>query len=194
MKEKDNRPVYLNLLAIDLPIIGISSILHRVSGFALFLIFIIAVWMLDRSLSSEEEFLNLLEDLNSLVLLKVIFYLFLVGIVYHSLIGVKNYESGLINIFFFDLIFQFYYEKINNLFDQILSDANLEEILWSNIITSTNTIYDETALKLDFSSTYYWTIATLSDDGSILSIAPTEFTSSISTKSFSKPSTILLLP
>ena len=90
MKEKDNRPVYLNLLAIDLPIIGISSILHRVSGFALFLIFIIAVWMLDRSLSSEEEFLNLLEDLNSLVLLKVIFYLFLVGIVYHSLIGVKK--------------------------------------------------------------------------------------------------------
>ena len=96
MKEKDNRPVYLNLLAIDLPIIGISSILHRVSGFALFLIFIIAVWMLDRSLSSEEEFLNLLEDLNSLVLLKVIFYLFLVGIVYHSLIGVKK----IISVFF----------------------------------------------------------------------------------------------
>ena len=93
MKEKDNRPVYLNLLAIDLPIIGISSILHRVSGFALFLIFIIAVWMLDRSLSSEEEFLNLLEDLNSLVLLKIIFYLFLVGIAYHSIIGVKKIIS-----------------------------------------------------------------------------------------------------
>ena len=98
MKEKDNRPVYLNLLAIDLPIIGISSILHRVSGFALFLIFIIAVWMLDRSLSSEEEFLNLLEDLNSLVLLKVIFYLFLVGIVYNSLIGVKKIISDFFGI------------------------------------------------------------------------------------------------
>ena len=98
MKEKDNRPVYLNLLAIDLPIIGISSILHRVSGFALFLIFIIAVWMLDRSLSSEEEFLKLLNDLKSLVLLKVIFYLFLVGIVYHSLIGVKKIISDFFGI------------------------------------------------------------------------------------------------
>ena len=62
------------------------------------------------------------------------------------------------------------------------SDANLEEILWSNIVTSTSTVYDETALLLDFSSTYYWTIAALSDDGSILSIAPTE---SFSTTSLS---------
>ena len=97
MKEKDNRPVYLNPF-VHLPIIGISSILHRISGLALFFIFIIVVWMLDRSLSSEEEFLNLLNDLNNLLLLKVIFYLFLVGILYHSLIGLKKLISDFFGI------------------------------------------------------------------------------------------------
>ena len=76
MKEKDNRPVYLNPLATDLPIIGLSSILHRISGFALFSIFLVSVWMLDRSLSSEQEFEALVKDLDNLFVLKLIFYLF----------------------------------------------------------------------------------------------------------------------
>ncbi|MDP6916648.1 MAG: succinate dehydrogenase, cytochrome b556 subunit [SAR86 cluster bacterium] len=98
MKEEDNRPIYLNLIATDLPIIGVSSIVHRISGFALFCIFIISVWMFDRSLSSEEEFLGLVADLKNLLLLKVLFYLFLVGFLYHSLIGVKKVLSDFFGI------------------------------------------------------------------------------------------------
>ena len=98
MKEEDNRPIYLNLLATDLPIIGVSSIVHRISGFALFCIFIISVWMFDRSLSSEEEFLGLVADLKNLLVLKVLFYLFLVGFLYHSLIGVKKVLSDFFGI------------------------------------------------------------------------------------------------
>ena len=98
MKEKDNRPIYLNPLATDLPIIGVSSIVHRISGFALFCIFIISVWMFDRSLSSEEEFLGLVADLKNLLVLKVLFYLFLVGFLYHSLIGVKKVLSDFFGI------------------------------------------------------------------------------------------------
>ena len=98
MKEEDNRPIYLNVLAIDLPIIGVSSIVHRISGFALFCIFIISVWMFDRSLSSEEEFLGLVADLKNLLVLKVLFYLFLVGFLYHSLIGVKKVLSDFFGI------------------------------------------------------------------------------------------------
>ena len=56
----------------------------------------------------------------------------------------------------------------------VSSDANLEEILWSDIITSTNAVYDESALLLSFSTTYYWSIATLSDDGSVLSMSSIE--------------------
>ena len=98
MKEEDNRPIYLNPLATDLPIIGVSSIVHRISGFALFCIFIISVWMFDRSLSSEEEFLGLVADLKNLLVLKVLFYLFLVGFLYHSLIGVKKVLSDFFGI------------------------------------------------------------------------------------------------
>ena len=98
MKEEDNRPIYLNLIATDLPIIGVSSIVHRISGFALFCIFIISVWMFDRSLSSEEEFLGLVADLKNLLVLKVLFYLFLVGFLYHSLIGVKKVLSDFFGI------------------------------------------------------------------------------------------------
>ena len=98
MKEEDNRPIYLNLIATDLPIIGVSSIVHRISGFALFCIFIISVWMFDRSLSSEEEFLSLVADLKNLLVLKVLFYLFLVGFLYHSLIGVKKVLSDFFGI------------------------------------------------------------------------------------------------
>ena len=112
MKEKENRPVYLNPLATDLPIIGLSSILHRISGFALFSIFLVSVWMLDRSLSSEQEFSTLVKDLNNLFVLKLIFYLFSIGLLYHSLLGIKKlmsdaFGTGTLISWSFNLIFLF---------------------------------------------------------------------------------------
>ena len=57
---KKTRPKYLSLQAllfeIRLPIPGWVSILHRVSGALLFLAMVWLLWMLDRSLSSEEGF------------------------------------------------------------------------------------------------------------------------------------------
>ena len=98
MKKEDKRPIYLNPLATDLPIIGVSSILHRISGFALFCVFITSVWMFDRSLSSEVEFLSLEADLKNHLALKVIFYLFLVGFLYHSLLGIKKVLSDFFGV------------------------------------------------------------------------------------------------
>ena len=98
MKEENKRPIYLNPLATDLPIIGVSSILHRISGFALFCIFITSVWMFDRSLSSEVEFLSLAADLKNHLALKVIFYLFIVGFLYHSLLGIKKVLSDFFGV------------------------------------------------------------------------------------------------
>ena len=54
------RPVYLNLVRIRLPLPGIVSILHRVSGAALFLIGIpLALWALEKSLASAAAYENL---------------------------------------------------------------------------------------------------------------------------------------
>jgi succinate dehydrogenase / fumarate reductase, cytochrome b subunit len=55
------RPVYTNIhvtqiVSYRLPPAGIVSILHRISGFLMFLLLPFAVWMLDNSLSSEISF------------------------------------------------------------------------------------------------------------------------------------------
>ncbi len=50
------RPKYLNLLKIRLPIPGIVSILHRISGFGLFVIMGGLLWLFDLSLESKEGF------------------------------------------------------------------------------------------------------------------------------------------
>jgi succinate dehydrogenase / fumarate reductase cytochrome b subunit len=53
------RPKYLNLFEIKLPIAGFASILHRVSGFGLFLMLPLLIWLLELSLGSAESYATL---------------------------------------------------------------------------------------------------------------------------------------
>lgn len=53
---KKKRPVYLNLAQIRLPVPGFVSILHRISGALLFVAGVWLLYMLDRSLVSQEGF------------------------------------------------------------------------------------------------------------------------------------------
>ena len=53
---RKKRPVYLNLVAIRLPLPGFVSILHRISGAFLFLAVVWLLFLLDRSLASESGF------------------------------------------------------------------------------------------------------------------------------------------
>jgi len=96
--ENDNRPVNLNLLTISLPIIGLSSILHRISGVAIFFSFPLIVWMLSISLKSEESYSLLSSLFLSSAILKIMIYLFLVGFSYHLLAGFKKLLSDAFGI------------------------------------------------------------------------------------------------
>jgi len=91
--EKDNRPVNLNLLTINLPIIGLSSILHRISGLAVFICFPLLVWLLSISLESEKRFSDLQNSFQEMVLFKLVIFLIFVGFIYHLLAGVKKLLS-----------------------------------------------------------------------------------------------------
>ena len=51
-----NRPKYLNLVQIRLPVPGLVSILHRVSGFGMFLFAWAMLWLLQMVLQSPETF------------------------------------------------------------------------------------------------------------------------------------------
>ena len=65
MKRIDNRPKYLNLLKIRLPITGIASINHRISGLILFLSIPFSLYLLQLSLSSETGFKEAIAVLSS---------------------------------------------------------------------------------------------------------------------------------
>jgi succinate dehydrogenase / fumarate reductase cytochrome b subunit len=53
---KPARPVWYNLSPANLPIPGLVSIFHRVSGLALFVGFFWLLYLLDASLSSQESY------------------------------------------------------------------------------------------------------------------------------------------
>lgn len=53
------RPKYLNLFQIKLPVAGFASILHRISGFGLFLMLPLLIWLLELSLSSPASYQTL---------------------------------------------------------------------------------------------------------------------------------------
>lgn len=57
----NKRPKYLNLFEIRLPVPGFVSILHRVSGFGMFLFAWAMLWLLQMSLQSAQSFEQLRE-------------------------------------------------------------------------------------------------------------------------------------
>lgn len=56
MHNNKTRPRFLNLLEIRLPVGGVVSILHRVSGVVLVTLIPFALYLLERSLASEDGF------------------------------------------------------------------------------------------------------------------------------------------
>ncbi len=56
MENTKIRPKFLDLTSIRLPVPGWVSILHRISGFGLFLFLPFLLWLLDNSLHSRSSF------------------------------------------------------------------------------------------------------------------------------------------
>jgi len=85
----DKRPVNLDIGTIDLPITSYVSILHRVSGVALFVISGLFIGMLDRSLASEQSFDALKNILTHPVALVVLWGM-LAALAYHAVAGIRH--------------------------------------------------------------------------------------------------------
>lgn len=85
----DNRPVNLDISTIHLPITAIVSILTRISGVALFVAAALMLYLLDMSLAGEAGF-NDAKQLMTSPLAKVVLWLILVAVIYHSLSGIKH--------------------------------------------------------------------------------------------------------
>jgi succinate dehydrogenase / fumarate reductase cytochrome b subunit len=83
------RPVNLNLLTLRFPITAVASILHRVSGFILFLLIPVFLGLFAISLKSPEGFFVihrcLMHPLSKFILLAIVLALF-----YHLLAGIRH--------------------------------------------------------------------------------------------------------
>ena len=65
MEKNNNRPVYLNLFKIHLPVGGFVSILHRITGALLVLLLPISIYMLQRSLEDPLAYADIVARLTA---------------------------------------------------------------------------------------------------------------------------------
>lgn len=86
---KAYRPVYLNILRIRLPIPGIVSILHRMSGVVIFLGLPLLLYLLHRSLISQESFDQLTMTL-ARPELKWVLWAILAAVTWHVIAGIRH--------------------------------------------------------------------------------------------------------
>lgn len=91
MLKKKQKAIYLNIRTIKFPITAIASILHRVSGFFLFIIIGPILWLLKLSLSSEEEFYKINNFLvKNDCFFKVLAWIIMIILSYHIVFGIRQ--------------------------------------------------------------------------------------------------------
>ena len=85
------KPVYINLFKIQLPISGLLSISHRVSGMLIFFMVLpFSAYMFNILLASQDSFALFIESYNSSIFLRT-FVLFNVLIFeYHVIAGIRH--------------------------------------------------------------------------------------------------------
>ena len=86
---KPNRPVNLDLGTIALPLPAKASILHRVSGVALFVAVAVLLYLFDLSLSGEAGFARA-AGLLATTPAKLVIWAVLAALIYHCVAGVKH--------------------------------------------------------------------------------------------------------
>ena len=82
-------PLFLNLLKIRLPITAKASITHRISAVGVFFLIFPFMGGLLIATSSPEGFL-FIENLGSLFLIKILLNLFVAGLTYHYIAGIRH--------------------------------------------------------------------------------------------------------
>ena len=82
-------PIFLNLLKIQLPIAGVSSILHRISAVGIFVLLLPFSVVLVLASNSEEGFstASYFLSFNSI---KILLVLLLTGLTYHYISGIRH--------------------------------------------------------------------------------------------------------
>ncbi|MDJ0873422.1 MAG: succinate dehydrogenase, cytochrome b556 subunit [Gammaproteobacteria bacterium] len=86
--DKDPRPKYLNLLQIRLPVTGIVSIAHRLSGVLLVISIPAGIYLLQHSLGGPDEFSSLSGFFSSSAV-RLVLLLIVMAVAYHLFAGIR---------------------------------------------------------------------------------------------------------
>tara|TARA_B100000674_G_scaffold366354_1_gene308982 strand:+ start:182 stop:559 length:378 start_codon:yes stop_codon:yes gene_type:complete len=84
-----NRPVNLDIGTMRLPITAYVSILHRVSGVAMFFGLSVLLWCLDKSLESPKGFF-LVKNIFDHLIAQVLIWGVLSALSYHMVMGIRH--------------------------------------------------------------------------------------------------------
>ncbi len=85
---KQQKPVFLDLTKIHFPITAISSILHRISGFIIFLLIPILLW-LARSATTVHGFAEIQICLSNPIF-KFLVWVILASLLFHLIAGIRH--------------------------------------------------------------------------------------------------------
>jgi succinate dehydrogenase / fumarate reductase cytochrome b subunit len=88
MQRAKPRPVFLNLTQIRLPVAGVMSIIHRITGVVMVLSIPLLLYLFDLSLSGAQGFAETVALLGNL-LVKLILFFFIWGLMHHLLAGIR---------------------------------------------------------------------------------------------------------
>lgn len=86
----NKRPVNLNLWTIHFPITAIVSIMHRLSGFFLFLLLPFILWIFSYAMESESHFNYWTAHFMHGFWATFLLWLFFVGFTFHLIAGVRH--------------------------------------------------------------------------------------------------------
>ena len=98
MAVSDNRPFFLNLIKIRLPVTGFVSIFHRISGLLMFLAIPFSIYLFDLSLQGQSGYSQAIEILEC-PLTQLVSLVLLWSIVHHLVAGIRflltDFDIGL---------------------------------------------------------------------------------------------------
>ena len=83
------RPKFLTLSEIRLPLAGFVSILHRVSGAGMFLMLPLLIWVLDLSLGSTADSIATFKALTGNILVKLVLFGLCWAYIHHFCAGIR---------------------------------------------------------------------------------------------------------
>lgn len=88
MTKRNQRPVFLDITRIDMPVTAVISIAHRITGVLFFLLIPVLIYMFGLSLSSQEGYDRVLNVLGHWVV-RLILVALLWGFAHHLLAGIR---------------------------------------------------------------------------------------------------------